>query len=166
MRRPRFDSDEFTRELQRTIDEVRQSRDDTDEIAEEAFLHELFPGHPFGRCAVGSVRALERIRVEDVRSFHEKSWPARGGVLVVVGDVDAQAFLDRLATALGDWSTGVPEAALPPVPKQVTGLYHAGSVGIIMSGWLGAMNYGRMVAGDVDNLLATNASRSTAEVGS
>jgi len=52
------------------------------------------------------------------------------------------------------------------VPKQVTGLYHAGSVGIIMSGWLGAMNYGRMVAGDVDNLLATNASRSTAEVGS
>lgn len=52
------------------------------------------------------------------------------------------------------------------VPKQVVGLYHAGSVGIIMSGWLGAMNYGRMVAGDVDNLLATNASRSTAEVGS
>ncbi len=52
------------------------------------------------------------------------------------------------------------------VPKQISGLYHAGSVGIIMSGWLGAMNYGRMVAGDVDNLLATNASRSTAEVGS
>jgi phytoene dehydrogenase-like protein len=52
------------------------------------------------------------------------------------------------------------------VPKQISGLYHAGSVGIIMSGWLGAMNYGRMVAGDVDNLLATNASRPTAEVGS
>ena len=52
------------------------------------------------------------------------------------------------------------------VPKQIAGLYHAGSVGIIMSGWLGAMNYGRMVAGDVDNLLATNASRPTAEVGS
>jgi len=39
------------------------------------------------------------------------------------------------------------------VPKQIEGLYHAGSVGIIMSGWLGAMNYGRMVASDVDNLL-------------
>ncbi len=121
LRRPRFDSGEFTRELERTIDEVRQSRDDTDEIAEEAFLHELFAGHPFGRCAVGSVRALERIRVEDVRRFHEESWPARGAVLVVVGDVDAQAFLDRLAAALGDWSAGVPEAALPPVPDQVTG---------------------------------------------
>jgi hypothetical protein len=35
-----------------------------------------------------------------------------------------------------------------------------------MSGWLGAMNYGRMIAGDVDNLLATNSSRTTAEVAS
>jgi phytoene dehydrogenase-like protein len=36
------------------------------------------------------------------------------------------------------------------VPQQVGGLFHAGSVGIIMSGWLGAMNYGVIVANDVD----------------
>ena len=45
------------------------------------------------------------------------------------------------------------------IPQQVRGLYHAGSVGIIMSGWLGAMNYGRMVASDVDNELMTAGSR-------
>ncbi|HET6884142.1 MAG TPA: FAD-dependent oxidoreductase, partial [Pirellulales bacterium] len=39
------------------------------------------------------------------------------------------------------------------VPEQVSGLYHAGSVGIIMSGWLGAMNYGVIVANDVDGYL-------------
>lgn len=50
------------------------------------------------------------------------------------------------------------------VPKQIEGLYHAGSVGIIMSGWLGAMNYGRMVASDVDNLLTTTSSRPAAAV--
>jgi len=50
------------------------------------------------------------------------------------------------------------------IPKQIEGLYHAGSVGIIMSGWLGAMNYGRMVASDVDNLLANQNSRATAPV--
>jgi phytoene dehydrogenase-like protein len=33
---------------------------------------------------------------------------------------------------------------------QIAGLYHAGSVGIIMSGWLGAINYGVIVANDVD----------------
>ena len=47
------------------------------------------------------------------------------------------------------------------IPKQIEGLYHAGSVGIIMSGWLGAMNYGRMVASDVDNLLAAGPAHAT-----
>ena len=31
------------------------------------------------------------------------------------------------------------------LPGQVSGLFHTGSVGIIMSGWLGAMNYGVIV---------------------
>ncbi|HEX3999458.1 MAG TPA: FAD-dependent oxidoreductase [Pirellulales bacterium] len=39
------------------------------------------------------------------------------------------------------------------IPQQIAGLFHAGSVGIIMSGWLGAMNYGVIVANDVDSLL-------------
>ena len=39
------------------------------------------------------------------------------------------------------------------LPEQVEGLYHAGSVGIIMSGWLGAVNYGVIVANDVDKFL-------------
>ena len=39
------------------------------------------------------------------------------------------------------------------LPDQVAGLYHAGSVGIIMSGWLGAVNYGVIVANDVDSFL-------------
>ena len=40
------------------------------------------------------------------------------------------------------------------LPEKVRGLYHAGSVGIIMSGWLGAINYGVIVANDVDTMLS------------
>jgi phytoene dehydrogenase-like protein len=39
------------------------------------------------------------------------------------------------------------------LPEEIRGLYHAGSVGIIMSGWLGAINYGVIVANDVDAML-------------
>jgi len=35
------------------------------------------------------------------------------------------------------------------LPQQVPGLFHAGSVGIIMSGWLGSANYGIIVANDI-----------------
>jgi phytoene dehydrogenase-like protein len=36
---------------------------------------------------------------------------------------------------------------------QIKGLFHAGSVGIIMSGWLGAANYGVIQSHEVDNFL-------------
>jgi len=37
--------------------------------------------------------------------------------------------------------------------EEIPGLYHAGSVGIIMSGWLGAANYGVITANKVDAYL-------------
>jgi len=39
------------------------------------------------------------------------------------------------------------------LPKQISGLFHSGSVGIIMSGWLGAANYGVIVANEVDKFV-------------
>ena len=43
------------------------------------------------------------------------------------------------------------------LPQQVGGMYHAGSVGIIMSGWLGAINYGVIVSNEVDQMLTSQA---------
>ena len=48
------------------------------------------------------------------------------------------------------------------LPEQISGLYHAGSVGIIMSGWLGAINYGVIVANDVDSYLMKSSQTSMA----
>lgn len=42
------------------------------------------------------------------------------------------------------------------LPDELPGLYHAGSVGIIMSGWLGTINYGVIVANKVDKFLREN----------
>ncbi len=39
------------------------------------------------------------------------------------------------------------------LPKHLPGLFHAGSVGIIMSGWLGAVNYGVIVANEIESFL-------------
>ncbi len=39
------------------------------------------------------------------------------------------------------------------LPDKLPGMYHAGSVGIIMSGWLGAINYGVIVANKIDRYL-------------
>ena len=39
------------------------------------------------------------------------------------------------------------------LPDHAPGLFHAGSVGIIMSGWLGTINYGVITANKVDRFL-------------
>lgn len=42
------------------------------------------------------------------------------------------------------------------LPDHAPGLYHAGSVGIIMSGWLGTINYGVITANKIDRFLRGN----------
>jgi phytoene dehydrogenase-like protein len=59
--------------------------------------------------------------------------------------------LHQLGASFGTKFEGL--AVSRALPHQVGGLYHAGSVGIIMSGWLGAMNYGVIVANEVDQAL-------------
>ena len=49
------------------------------------------------------------------------------------------------------------------LPKQVAGLFHAGSVGIIMSGWLGAINYGVIVSNEVESFLYAEESKAKAD---
>ncbi len=39
------------------------------------------------------------------------------------------------------------------MPKQIDGLFHTGSVGIIMSGWLGTINYGVIVGSEIENFM-------------
>jgi len=45
------------------------------------------------------------------------------------------------------------------LPKRIPGLFHTGSVGIIMSGWLGTINYGVIVANEVDGFLSAQDAR-------
>ena len=51
------------------------------------------------------------------------------------------------------------------LPEKLPGLYHAGSVGIIMSGWLGTINYGVIVANRIDKALFALKRRTSSEAG-
>ena len=64
--------------------------------------------------------------------------------------------IERYTTHFGGTSFGTKFEGLKvsmDLPEKLPGLYHAGSVGIIMSGWLGTINYGVIVANKIDKLL-------------
>jgi phytoene dehydrogenase-like protein len=64
--------------------------------------------------------------------------------------------IERYTTHAGGTSFGTKFEGLKvsmDLPEKLPGLYHAGSVGIIMSGWLGTINYGVIVANKIDKYL-------------
>jgi len=64
--------------------------------------------------------------------------------------------IERYTTHLGGTSFGTKFEGLKvsmDLPEKLPGLYHAGSVGIIMSGWLGTINYGVITANKIDQAL-------------
>ena len=73
--------------------------------------------------------------------------------------------IERYTTHPGGTSFGTKFEGLKvsmDLPQQLPGLYHAGSVGIIMSGWLGTINYGVITANKIDKqLFATKPAAAT-----
>lgn len=64
--------------------------------------------------------------------------------------------IERYTTHTQGTSFGTKFEGLPvsmSLSEKLPGLYHAGSVGIIMSGWLGTINYGVITANKIDRYL-------------
>jgi phytoene dehydrogenase-like protein len=64
--------------------------------------------------------------------------------------------IERYTTHASGTSFGTKFEGLPVsmnLSEKLPGLYHAGSVGIIMSGWLGTINYGVITANKIDKAL-------------
>ncbi|MDB6093368.1 MAG: dependent oxidoreductase [Verrucomicrobia bacterium] len=64
--------------------------------------------------------------------------------------------IERYTTHQGGTSFGTKFEGLKvsmELSEKLPGLFHAGSVGIIMSGWLGTINYGVITANKIDQLL-------------
>jgi all-trans-retinol 13,14-reductase len=90
-----------------------------------------------------SITALERY-IPDVRA--KIDWK----------EAATPRTIERYTTHFGGTSFGTKFEGLKvsmDLPEKLPGLYHAGSVGIIMSGWLGTINYGVIVANKVDKAL-------------
>jgi phytoene dehydrogenase-like protein len=121
-----------------------------------------------------TVVASMNSRFDDWSSFDDTEYEKEKNSLISRSLLDLERYLPGVTDKI-DWS----EAATPrtfnnytlhtqgtsfgtkfegldisrSIFKEIGGLFHVGSVGIIMSGWLGAINYGVIVSNDVDSYL-------------
>lgn len=108
-------------------------------------------------------REKQRLIDESIRSL-EKYIP---GVTAKIDWKEAATprTIERYTTHFSGTSFGTKFEGLKvsmDLPEKLPGLYHAGSVGIIMSGWLGTINYGVIVANKIDKALFAAKTAATA----
>lgn len=113
--RPRFDPQDFARVRELRLNRLTQLRDIPSALADRAFMHLVYGGHPYGHQPIGSERTLRRLTVGDAVAFHRASYRPSRATLVVAGDVDAGELIDAAEGAFAGW-----DAEAGPLTIQLT----------------------------------------------
>jgi zinc protease len=114
---PRFskeDVDEARQTLKRRLASVQ---DDFTGASYQALVGQLYRTSPYGRPMLGFPETLDRLTVEDVRSFWQANYVQNRTVVSIVGDVDSGRALTVAQKAFQDVPFK-PAAGSPPPPAQ------------------------------------------------
>ncbi len=117
-RGPLFDPDEFAREREVILDEIRAYADDVGSVVHDALRARLWPRHPYGRPVLGTPDTVGAMPLDAVRGFWETHWTADRAVFAVAGPVEPDRAREEADRLLGTWAAGRrPRAALPAPPE-------------------------------------------------
>lgn len=101
-------------------------------IATEKFSRVLFGKHAYGRTFPTDA-ALQGYTLEQVRSFHARSFGAARSALYVVGRFDAAAVEQAIRQHLGEWPAGSPAAKPQVTPVSALSLHLIDRPGAVQS---------------------------------
>lgn len=120
LRNPTFPPAEVNKVGGQLLTRLKEIEDDTEALANREFRRLLYtPEHPYGRPIIGTLESIPHIERDDLVNFYQAYYGPRQGMLVVVGDVTADAVYEVLEKHLGDWrpDTDVPTWQLPTVAR-------------------------------------------------
>ena len=132
--KPRFDTEAVERIRRQILSGLRRGLENPQRIATQTLLESFFPGHPYSRPTQGTLESVPRIKLADLKVFHEQRLGRNNLVVGVVGDItpaDLSKLLDDVFGTLpekaGDWT--IPEISAKkdnrtivvskPIPQSV-----------------------------------------------
>ena len=110
-----FDPDEFAREMEVIKEERRLTLDDNPRaVAGERFNAVAFASSPYRHAIIGWMSDIESYTLDDLRAWYARWYAPNNAILVVVGDVDAEAVHAKAQRHFGP----IPARAIvPPKPR-------------------------------------------------
>jgi len=136
--------DEFIRERDVVLKEIRQAEDDPDWLGFQALVSTIYQCHPYGRSVLGYVDDLMERSPQDMRTFHRAHYQPENMTVVVVGDVEWEPTLELVSRVFNRFPSRpylppvIPEAE-PPITgirRQELGLPRIEQARLLM-GWIG-----------------------------
>jgi zinc protease len=120
VQRPAFDERDVITRRADLLTSILQDEDDPAAVAVDSLMARLYPAHPYGRRARGTMASVEQVTRADLVEFHRRWFTPDSAILVVVGDVDAQEVVLAAAREFEAWgAVRAPDPALTtPDPPQ------------------------------------------------
>jgi zinc protease len=117
-RQPTFPEAEVATRRAELVTGIQEAADDPGSVAVDALHAALYPhGHPLGRPVRGFRASVERLTRGDLAAYHRRYFVPGATTVVAVGDLDAEALVERISAEFADWSgqaTPIPVAPAPP----------------------------------------------------
>ncbi|MBE9177195.1 insulinase family protein [Oculatella sp. LEGE 06141] len=97
--------DEFERERDVVLEEIRQSQDDPDCLGFQSLMEAVYQCHPYGRPVLGDAVGLMLQTPDEMRHFHQAHYQPDKMTVVVVGDVALEPTLELVNRAFSRFVT-------------------------------------------------------------
>lgn len=107
--RPRLAEEDFAKERQVILDELRLVEDTPEDLVQDLFFESLWGRHALGRPVAGRVASIRQLEPEDLRRFHAAHYVGPRMVLAVAGRIDPDTVLREAERRLG-WLPGAGSA--------------------------------------------------------
>lgn len=99
--------DEFERERDVVIEEIRQSNDDPDWLGFQALTESMYQCHPYGRPILGTEPQLREYTADEMRCFHRFHYQPENMTVVIVGGVDKETALKLVSRSFREFCSPI-----------------------------------------------------------
>ncbi len=96
--------DEFIRERDVVLEEIRSCNDDPDWIGFQALNQSIYQHHPYGRSVLGTEQELMQQSPEAMRCFHRAHYQPENMTVVIAGGIAQQAAWELLNRSFVDFA--------------------------------------------------------------
>lgn len=116
--------DEFIRERDVVLEEIRACADNPDCIGYESLQKNVYQNHPYGRSVLGTKQELMQQSPETMRCFHRSYYQPENMTVVVVGGIGQESAWELVNSSFADFSdrSDCPVSDKIPAPV-ITGIY-------------------------------------------